>query len=511
MKRSIIQYSIFGLVSLLTAGGCAKSFLDQDIPGRAPLEGYYETDADALTAAYSAYDFLQAEYNWGWGSPLMVKTLPSDESNAGGNGPADQPHYQALDKYTFESQNQGVLWVWRVNYFGVYRANQVINRVKGETALQKRLIAECKALRAHFYFELAALWGDVPLILQDLKTEEYNSTPRTKRADVYAQLEKDLQEAIPLLALKSAQPKADRFRVSKGAAQALLGKIYLYQEKWPLAAEQFNNVIISGEYGLETEFAAVFAKAGEFGTESVLEVPFSSDKGYNWDNFPWGTFRQIESNIHVQLMGPREDYYTAAPTDSLNAGWGFNMPKPKLYNAFVAAGDVKRRKQTVMSEAELKAAGGGWSAPTAWDYEGYLQRKYGSFSTNTQTENGAVNALNYGTNYKLIRYADVLLMAAEAYYRAGNEGRAREELKKVRVRAGLAEVTASGPALFTAIVNERFLELAFEGHRYLDLIRWGLAAQELGPLGFKANKHELLPIPNEDVRVGNLPQNEGYN
>ncbi|AWO01143.1 RagB/SusD family nutrient uptake outer membrane protein [Chitinophaga alhagiae] len=499
------------LLFLGMLASCSRSFLDQEVPGRSPLEGYYQTDADAVTATFAVYDFLQAEYNWGWGSPLMVKTLPSDESNAGGNGPADQPHYQALDKYTFESQNQGVLWVWRVNYFGVYRANQVINRVKGETETQKRMIAECKALRAYFYFELAALWGDVPLILQDLQVDAYNATPRAKRADVYAQLEKDLQEVIPQLPLKSALPHADRFRVSKGAAQALLGKIYLYQGKWPQAAEQFNDVIVSGEYGLETAFKNVFSQAGEFGVESVLEVPFSEKKGYTWDNFPWGAFRQIESNIHVQLMGPREEYYTPAPGDSLNAGWGFNTPKPRLYNAFVAAGDVVRRKQTLMSEAELTAAGGKWTAPTAWDYEGYLQRKYGSFATRTQTGGGAAAALNYGTNNKLIRYADVLLMAAEAYYRAGNEDRARAELKKVRLRAGLPEITAAGQALFQAIVNERFMELAFEGFRYLDLVRWGLAAQELGPLGFRAGKHELLPVPDEDVRVGNLTQNPGYN
>jgi hypothetical protein len=182
-----------------------------------------------------------------------------------------------------------------------------------------------------------------------------------------------------------------------------------------------------------------------------------------------------------------------------------------LYNAYVAAGDVKRRQNTVMSVAELVAKGGGWTAPTAWDYEGFFQRKYGSFEGQTRSDGGAVPDLNYGNNVRLIRYADVLLMAAEAYYRAGNEGRAREELKKVRVRAGLGEITATGDALFNAIVNERFLELAFEGFRYMDLVRWGKAEAELGALGYKANKHELLPIPNEDVRIGNIEQNKGYN
>lgn len=508
MKHSILRYTILGLTAVFAGSGCGKSFLEQDIPGRAPLEEYYKTDADAVTATYAVYDLLQAEYNWGWGSPLMLKTLPSDESNAGGNGPADQPNYQALDNFTFESQNQVVLWVWRVNYYGIYRANQVIHRVSGETELQKRLIAECKVLRAYYHFELTSLWGDVPLITNLLLPADYTTTKRTPRAEVYAQLEKDLLEAIPLLPLKSQLDGANKFRVSKGMAQALLGKIYLYQEKWPQAHAALNSVITSNEYSLEPKFAAIFSNAGEFGIESVFEVPFSSKRNYDWGNFPWNTFRQIESNIHVQLMGPRSDFYTKAPGDSLLAGWGFNLPKPKLYNAYVAAGDVVRRRSTVMSEAELKAAGGNWTAPTAWDYEGYFQRKYGSFSTST---NGPVNDLNFGNNYRLIRYADVLLMAAEAYYRDNKENEARAELRKVRLRANLPEITASGPALFEAIVNERFLELAFEGQRYLDLVRWGRAVTELGPLGFKAQKYELLPIPNEDVRVGNLSQNQGYN
>lgn len=506
MKRTILRYT---LLAALTAGaGCGKGFLEQDIPGRAPLEQYYKTDQDALTATYAVYDILQGEYNWGWGSPLMVKTLPSDESNAGGNGPADQPNYQAIDNFTFESQNQAILWVWRINYYGIYRANQVINRVEGNTDLQKRLIAECKVLRAYYHFELASLWGDVPLILKLLQPEDYTTTPRTPRAEVYAQLEKDLLEAIPLLPQKSELPLADRFRMTKGTAQALLGKIYLYQEKWPQAHQTFALVINSGQYDLEPQFARVFSNAGEFGIESVMEVPFTSKRNYDWGNFPWGPFRQIESNIHIQLMGPRSDFYTKATADSLLAGWGFNLPKPKLYNAYVAAGDVVRRRSTVMSEAELKAGGGNWTAPTAWDYEGYFQRKYGSFSSHT---GGSVPDLNYGTNYRLIRYADVLLMAAEAYYRDNKEDLARAELRKVRLRANLGAITASGPALFEAIVNERFLELAFEGHRYLDLVRWGLAVRELGTLGFKENKYELFPIPNEDQRVGNLGQNQGYN
>jgi hypothetical protein len=206
-------------------------------------------------------------------------------------------------------------------------------------------------------------------------------------------------------------------------------------------------------------------------------------------------------------MGPRGDYYTKAPADSLQAGWGFNLPRQKLWDAFIAAGDVNRRRQTIMSVGELTAAGGAWSNPTAWDYSGFFQRKYGSFITQT---GGPIGELNYGTNWRHLRYSDILLMAAEAYYRASDETKSRTYLNQVRTRAGLGNVVATGTALFDAIVTERQLELAFEGVRFTDLVRWGKGVQELGSLGFRANKHELLPIPDVDIRTGGLTQNPGY-
>ena len=163
-----------------------------------------------------------------------------------------------------------------------------------------------------------------------------------------------------------------------------------------------------------------------------------------------------------------------------------------------------------MSVAELRANGGDWTTANAWDFEGYFQRKYGSFSGQTNASGGNTAELNYGTNWRLIRYADVLLMAAEAQYRASNEAKALGYLNHVRSRSGLPNVSASGNGLFQAIVTERQLELAFEGFRFVDLVRWGLAAQELGALGFKTGKHEVLPIPNQDVLTAGLTQNPNY-
>lgn len=488
---------------LLLVAGC-KKFLDQPVTGALPEGEFYKTDLDATQAMTAVYDMMQAHYNNNWGSLYMIKTLLSDESNAGGADAGDQPGYQTIDQFNFDAANDKIREAWRMLYFTIYRANKVINKTKPETGLRRRLIAEAKALRAYNYFELVSLWGDVPLVLDDILPADYAKTGRKARVQAYAQIEKDLQEAIAILPLKSAYSAADKFRVSKGMAQAILGKAYLYQQKYSEAAAQFENVITSGEYALAPSVSAVFSKNFEFGTESLFEISYTSDRAYDWSNFPWGA--QPESNIHIQLMGPRSDYYIKAPGDSLLGGWGFNLPKKKIWDAFVAAGDAERRKQVIMSKSELQAMGGNWTNDYAWGFEGYFQRKYGSFSTQTA---GPINELNYGTNWRLIRYADVLLMAAEANYRINNEAKARDYLNEVRRRSSLYDVTASGSALFDAIVQERQLELAFEGFRFTDLVRWGLAQQELGPLGYQP-KHALLPIPDYDVKTAGLSQNPGY-
>ncbi len=504
MKNILIKTSILCFTVLTLSTGC-KKFLEQEVPGAYPEQDFYKTDGDVTQATIGVYDMMQAHYNNNWASLYMIKTLLSDESNAGGSDAGDQPGYQTLDNYNFDATNDKVRDAWRMCYFTIYRANKVVNNSDANSDLRKRSIAEAKVLRAYNYLELVSLWGDVPLVLNDIPPSAYTSTGRAKKADVYAQIEKDLNEAIQVLPLKSAYSVAEKFRVSKGTAQAILGKVYLFQQKWNEAATQLETVITSNQYSLAPSIGAAFSRNFEFGQESVFEISYTNMRSYDWGNFPWGG--APESNIHIQLMGPRGDYYTKAPSDSLIGGWGFILPKQKLWDAFIAANDVNRRRQTIMSVGELTAAGGNWSNPTAYDYEGYFQRKYGAFQSQT---GNPIGELNYGTNWRHIRYADVLLMAAEAFNKAGNDVKARTYLNLVRQRSSLPDVSSSGTTLFTAIVNERQLELAFEGVRFVDLVRWGLANQELGTLGFKANKHELLPIPDYDVRTGGLAQNTGY-
>ena len=502
MKNNTIIKSCVATLALIVATGCSDSFLDTENPGKLAVSEFYLTDADAVQATTAAYDMMQSEYVWGFASVLMLKTMPSDEGNAAGASAGDQPGYQTLDKFNFDSENDIILKVWRTIYYSINRANQVINRVAPESDLRKRLIAEAKALRAYNYLDLVMLWGDVPLILNDLTPAEFTTNKRASVAEVYAQIEKDLKEAIPDLPLKSQYSKDDKFRVSKGTAQAILGKAYLYQEKWSEASAQLNEVILSGEYELEQDYGFIFSKKAEWGKESLMEVSYTDQNGSG---------RARESNQYIQLMGIKATHYTMAPGDSLaGGGWAFNSPTLKLYNAFVNAGDVERRKNTLMSVDELRAMGGDWNNPDYYEFEGVIRRKYGNYLTESSLANGGSISSNYLTNWRYIRYADVILMAAEAYYRLGDENSARTELNKIRDRAQLPDVVATGDALFEAIVLERQLELAFEGVRYTDLLRWGRAEQELGALGFIAGKHELLPIPNDDVRSGGLEQNPNY-
>ena len=211
-------------------------------------------------------------------------------------------------------------------------------------------------------------------------------------------------------------------------------------------------------------------------------------------------------------MGPRGDgFFNLTGTGLLN-GWGFNLPTSKILTAFDAAGDTKRKAATVMSEAELNAFGGSLTG-SPWDYEGGIRTKYATRSS--ETSSGGVAELNYGTNWRLFRYAEVLLLAAEAYNKEGQDGNARIELNKIRKRAGLVDVSESltGTNLFNAIVNEKFLELAFEGQRFWDLVRWGRASSELSSKGY-TSRNDLYPIPASEIAKNKAltiaDQNPGY-
>lgn len=502
-----IRYKILAVLALIvTITACKKEFLDVPPIGKMSVELFYETDEDATKAIMATYDILQWMNARDWNSSYLVKTFPSDESNVGGGDAGDQPPYQELGKYTYGPSNAPITAVWQSNYFGIYRANLVINNVQPDTDVKKQCIAEAKFLRAYYYFEIASMFGQGPRILQELAPSEYGQ-PFLSAAELYAQVITDLSEAIVNLPSKKDYAAEDVFRASKGAAQALLGKTFLYQEKWSESATAFEALITDGDYQLQEDFSTLFLKESEYGVESIFEAAFVTTEGYDWGTFQWGGARPMENNITWQLTGPRGDYFVAGET-GLIGGWGFNYPKTNAYQVFVDAGDVTRKPASILSLEDLRALGGDWTNEESWGWDGHIRVKYGTRMDETNGDDGAVPELNYGTNLRLLRYGDVLLMAAEANHMAGNDGKAATYLNMVRSRANLGAYEGD---IMEAIKKERQMELCFEGVRFLDLVRWGDAAQVLGPLGFVAGKHEVFPIPQDEMRQNAAAtQNNGY-
>ena len=509
MKNNIFL-KLMPMVLLVLLSACSEEFLEVDPVGRASTENFPETDQEAFQTLIGVYDLMQWNYGRDWNSAFFVKNLPADDCNAG-SSPSDQLPYQNLDDFAHVSDNSVIAGVWEGFYKAVNASNSIINSTDPSNDFKKQIVAEAKVLRAWNYFELVTLFGDVPFYFENpVSTADFHK-PRKPKSEIYSALEQDLTDAIANLPLKSELPEQQKFRVTQGAAQAILGKIYLYQEKWGQAHDVLSDVIAKEgtEFGLEENFSDVWKRTSEYGPESVFEIVYTSHEGYDWGNFGWGG--AAESNIHVQLMGPRGNLFENLGAIGMVPGWGFNLPTEKIGEAFEAMGDDgPRYEATIMSEDEFVAAGGSMVTSDAHDYGGYLRVKYATHASQTNTD--AIAELNYTTNWRLIRYADVLLMAAEAYNEDGMVSEALTELNKVRERAELPELSGLNQSqVREAIKKERQLELAFEGCRYWDLVRWGDAEAELSDLGFESGKHELLPIPQTEIAANNAIEVEDQN
>jgi hypothetical protein len=363
------------------------------------------------------------------------------------------------------------------------------------------LYGEVYFLRAYYYFHLVKFFGDVPLYTDKrLSLSESKTLSKTAKAEVYKQIELDLTNAIGVLPAIQVQ----KGRITKYAAQALLGKVLLYQQKYTEAAAMLENVISANAFSLVSDFGSMFLASGENGPESVFEIQYSNASPY----YNWGGITRGQGNYAVQQCGIRGLNGTGGMPYA--AGWSTNLPTQNLAAAY-AAGD-QRKEVTVLDIEAYKAANPSFNityqvAPfknTGLYNQKYLPRKG---ETSGQVE------LNYQNNFRIIRYADVLLMAAEANNKASspNDTKAQTYLNLVRRRAfgdNQHDITSTGAALYQAILDERRLELAMEGDRFFDLVRTGQAATKI--TGFQAGKHEVFPIPQQEVDISGIEQNLGY-
>ena len=486
MKKSI--YFLLFILSIIPIAGCEK-FLNVDPPYAQDAENFFQTKEDYDRALVGAYDLLQSSF-----LSLWIGEIASDNSIAGGESVNDSQGLHQIDNMTHGAVNNELRNILRWNYAGITRVNYIMeNKDNIDFPEKGQIIAEARFLRAYFYFELVKFFGDIPLIVDKrIGIEEARNLPRTSASEVYAQIEDDLIFASSVLPwISSIKGKA-----TKGAALALLGKAYLYQQKYSEAATSFDEVRNSGIYSLIPDYDQLFLAANENNSETVFDVQYTGLEGGSY-----GCLICLEGNAAPGFHGIRQ-YNGPVYGD----GNSYNLPTQSLYDAF-AATDARRGYTVLDIEAFIAAQPNPESityAIGAGGHTGFYNNKY----IKRQGEIGLPdNDLTSPVNYRVIRYADVLLMAAEAHYQLGNASTAQQLVNSVRSRAGVQGIAVNS---INKIYDERRFELSGEGHRFFDLVRTGQAANYIQ--GFVPGKHELFPIPQVEIDLagGTWNQNPGY-
>jgi hypothetical protein len=489
---------------ILSTASCKKEFLEITPKGQFLSEFYYADKDQAYGALVGVYDIMRKN-SGGFENMITMMNAGSDDHVAGGGGSTDGAGIQGFSNYTMNPNIMPASF-WNDYFQGIFKANTLLSKLP-ETVmddnLKARFVAETKALRAYCYFNLVIMFKNVPLLLDPLTATNMYDVTQATPADVYTQIEKDLTEAIAALPpTVSVSTEAGRF--TKGAAQALLGKVYLYEKKNTLAVAQLSEVNGptpggTNQYGnrLLTKFSDLWVVSNKFNTESILEVGHSSVGNSDWGW--WGSARDEGNTVNI-MVGPRSySRPTGSTAPDLPSGWSFNVFTQDFYDAIK---NDPRFNATVFDLKALKAAG---QADYIEGYQntGYFLNKFLPRQSDVRTGGGAME-LNFKQNTYAIRLADTYLLEAEAL--GGTGTRAQALLDAVRARVGLTSV----PVSLAAIKAERRLELAGEGYRFFDLVRWGDAASKLGSRGFTAGKNEIFPIPARELLGTKLVQNPGY-
>ncbi len=470
------------MLTMVVFSSC-QDYLDFEPENTIPAEGFFETQEHAEQAVNSVYAHFRS---WEMVSFAFIIMQEVTSDNAvKGSAVGDASFINDYDNFAF-TPNQFVLKdYWAGRYRGINKANQAITNIPAITmneSLKTRLIGEAKFLRALLYFDLVRAYGDVPTPLSVPVGPEINF--RTPKTQVYEYIEQDLLDAIAVL--PDTYDAANKGRATAGAAKGLLAKVYLYMERWGDAERLATEVVTSGNYSLEPNFYNVFRVAAENGPESVFEIQAQQIEG-NWG---------VSFSQHAEVQSVRGQW-----------GWGFNIPTDDLAAAFDAAGDQIRKAATILYKGDTTPDGDIIAGvPSLEGIEGTPRYNGKAYYPSSQQLFGPYGS---GQNIRVLRFAEILLIQAEARIRQGNASGAVEPLKLVRNRVDLPEI--SSPTLDDVLL-ERRLELAMEGDRFFDLVRTGKAASALASKGFVAGKHEVFAVPQEliDLSEGNLTQNPGY-
>ena len=477
---------------LLIVSSCKDSFFEVTPRGQLTAENFFQTQEHAMLATNAVYNVMR---NWEIHVFAYVgcTDILSDDADKGSE-PNDAVFLLEMDNLLFDAANIAPKTLWDGYYRAIFRANIAIERIpeiKMDVPLQNRLIAESKFLRAYFYFNLVRWFGDLPLVTKQLTQDEFKQS-RAKTADVYAQIITDLKAAIDVLPEKSKYSTDDLGRATKGAARGLLSKVYLTAKDYANAEKYATDLINSNEYALLADYNTIFTREGENAAESIFEVQATVS-----------TERADGGSQFNEVQGVR---------GTPNLGWGFNRPSDSFILEF-EPGDP-RRDATILYEGEALPDGSAIVERNPRVFNARFNQK--AWVPTHPAGNGSGPG-----NIRLLRYADVLLIASEAANENGKTADALKYLNLVRKRARgannniLPDVTTTDKAqLRDKIWHERRVELGMEQHRWFDLVRTGRAEAAMLKNGksFTKNKHELLPIPQAEIDLssGTLLQNPGY-
>ena len=427
---------------------------------------------------------------------MGVLEIVSDDTDKGSTE-TDGPAILELDKFNYGPSNTGINAVWEHFYNISSAANYAIEAMADfekemSSEADKLTVLQCRSearlIRAYAYFNLVRIFGSVPVIDKSMSAAELAAAEPVPVAQIYKFIYDDLDSAIENLP-DSYNGEPGRF--TRYTAMALKSKAALYNKDWAEAAKQADAIIASKQFSLIPDFRSVFSMKNENGSESLMEIQ-SSTLGLSSGAAP--------ICFYAFVQGPRNN------TPSNMQGWGFKVPSQALIDFLDGRGDAARKAATILASGSTTPEGDVISDKCPNPY--YNGKVYTPSAYNKWSYNG------YGFDYniRLIRYAEVLLNFAEAMaqgaaYTPVSGYTADMALNEVRARAGLPAASAS----LDVIYDERRAELALEENRFFDLVRWGKAAEVLGPLGFTAGKNEVFPIPTAQRDLNtHLPATPGY-
>ena len=488
--------TILCIAAAVAAAASCSDFLDIRVEGTMPSTGTdYSKVENVFQPVSAAYASMRADF---WFPYIGVSDITSDDSDKGST-PTDNEYAKQMDEFTFSPSNYMFNSLW-VSYYNIISAanNALLQEslyYRAMTTDENRLYVrqcanEAKVIRAYAYLELMRTFGAVPIVEGNMSSDELADNPAVTMDQLYSYVCKDLDEAIDTL--PASYGKAWGTRYTKYTALAVKAKLAMYKGDWATAASASNEIIASGKFGLQSDYRFLFSIDGEGCNESLMEIE-GSDLGQSSGSAPY--------LLYAYYQGPRNN------EPSGMQGWGFNVPNENLKSFLEGRGDAKRLAITFLEKGTTTPEGDFISTKCPNQY--YNGKVYTPNSTNTFN----TNAYGYDHNIRLIRYAEILLIYAEALANgqaAGSCGlTADDALHMVQDRAGIANTAAT----LQNIYDERRAELALEGNRTFDLMRLGKVAEVIGAhkAGAKTNFHTYFPIPSEQVTLNKgLVPTPGY-